>query len=102
MHTNEISHASTAPSNRYDFIYTREHDAAAEGVPRNHPCHCCWGQVPFNYEMNRRRGTAQSLLFGLIIADRRWAGDNLGRRGGSRNFERERKSSLVCVEVIMK
>lgn len=57
---------------------------------------CCWGQVPFNYEMNRRRGTTQSLLFGLIIADRRWAGDNLGRRDGSWNRPKRKRPLRLC------
>lgn len=39
MHTNKISHANATQSNRYDSIH--EHDTASEGVPRNHPCHCC-------------------------------------------------------------
>lgn len=61
--------------------------------------------MPFNYEMNRHRRTAQSLLFGLIISDRRWVDDN---RRSSWKFKMSPQSGIRekeqfgCAEVIMK
>lgn len=63
----------------YTLYKTAKTLYAVQGNPPMSLLLSCWGQVPFNYEMNRHHRTAQS-LFGLII------GDSLGRRCSSRNF----------------